>query len=94
MKYFDAQGWSSNSREVLIFMELGEGNLKDLVESAHLNDRARTADAVFPQMLRALDHLAAKRLIHRDLKPENILYVTMPTGERCYKLGDFGLGNW
>lgn len=75
-------------------MELGDGNLNDLVESAEPKERVKKADAFFPQMLRALDYLASKKLIHRDLKPENILYVRQSNGELCYKLGDFGLANW
>lgn len=71
-------------------MGLKEGNLKSLIESGRCPP---VADAVFQQMLQALDCLAWKGIVHRDVKPENILYISQPDGKYQFQLGDFGLCN-
>jgi serine/threonine protein kinase len=72
-------------------MGLKEGTLESLVESGA--DTSTVANAVFPQMLQALDCIAWKVIIHRDVKPENILYISHPHGLYQFQLGDFGLCN-
>ena len=71
-------------------MGLKEGTLETLIESESCPP---VAEAVFHQMLQALDCLALHTVIHRDVKPENILYVTKPDGQYQFQLGDFGLCN-
>jgi serine/threonine protein kinase len=71
-------------------MGLKEGTLESLIESGSC---PLVADSVFYQMLQALDCLAWKGIVHRDVKPENILYVSQPSGQYQFQLGDFGLCN-
>lgn len=42
----------------------------------------------FVQLLLALHHLHARRILHRDLKPENVL---LSRNLRVAKLADFGI---
>ena len=71
-------------------MGLKEGTLESLIEDESCPP---VAEAVFYQMLQALDCLALNTVIHRDVKPENILYTTKPDGRYQFQLGDFGLCN-
>jgi serine/threonine protein kinase len=86
--YIASQGWESPRVE--IFMGLLHGTLESLIENGNSHS---VADAVFNQMLQALDCLAFKNIIHRDIKPENILYFYRSDGQLEFKLGDFGLCN-
>ncbi|KAF2179939.1 kinase-like protein [Zopfia rhizophila CBS 207.26] len=85
--YIASQGWGGPKVE--IFMGLKEGTLESLIESGSYP----VPDAVFHQMLQALDCLALNDIVHRDVKPANILYVTRPDSQYQFQLGDFGLCN-
>lgn len=43
------------------------------------------------QVLGALDHIHARRLVHRDVKPHNILLTSLGDDGPRVKLGDFGI---
>jgi len=73
-------------------MGLKEGTLKSLVEKE--NDLTEpTANSVFSQILQAIDYLAYNDIVHRDVKPENILYISAPSGQYHFQIGDFGTCN-
>ena len=79
--------------KLLVFMEMCEGDLCDYINTRPeytLNeDEARE---VMKQISRGLKYLHGQNVVHFDIKPDNVLYVTDPaTGERVYKLTDFGL---
>jgi serine/threonine protein kinase len=48
--------------------------------------------AIGLQLLAALDHLHAKKIVHRDVKPANILVVRQGEEPLRVKLADFGIG--
>lgn len=72
-----------------IFLELGEGDLKDMVRRGPIPDINQTDFAL--QMLHALTYIHNCGVLHRDIKPENIIYYDTDGGI-LYKLSDFGLG--
>lgn len=75
-------------------MGLKEGSLETLIQAnVFQEDQKQIANALFPQMLRALDCLAHKNILHRDIKPDNILYTLLPNGKYHFQLTDFGLCN-
>jgi serine/threonine protein kinase len=51
----------------------------------------RTALAIAAQASRGLYEAHRVGVIHRDIKPANLVAVTMPTGELCIKVVDFGI---
>jgi len=70
-------------------MELVRGRqLSQLSASEVSFDRAI---AMMQQVLRALEHAHARKVVHRDLKPDNIMLVEGPEGEDQVKVLDFGL---
>ena len=82
-------------------MGLKDGNLKSLLLSPRFLPSPQSpssalqqiSDTVFHQMLQALDHLEANKVVHRDVKPENILYTQVSDDSYRFQLGDFGLCN-
>ncbi|KAK2749615.1 hypothetical protein FQN57_005837 [Myotisia sp. PD_48] len=92
VEYIGSQGWGE--KEFEIFMRLKEGNICKLIKMKDIFVHNRlVAEALFKQMLQALDCLANAGIIHRDLKPENILFTTLSNGEYKFQLTDFGLAN-
>ncbi|KAI9163550.1 Calcium/calmodulin-dependent protein kinase I [Paramyrothecium foliicola] len=88
--YIASQGW--NGPEIEIFMGLKDGTLESLVDSKNSLSKDQlieVSNAVFHQMLKALDFLAMEGIMHRDVKPENILY-SKQSDQYIYQLGDFG----
>jgi serine/threonine protein kinase len=83
----DMWGAFEDDERFVILMELGKGDLKDLVDmgGGKLGEQA-TAD-VMRQVLSALEHVHAMNIAHRDVKPENVVVATDGT----LKLADFGL---
>lgn len=74
-----------------ILMELLHG--EDLAEML-ARQGTLTAREMVVHVLQACDALAeAHRLgmVHRDIKPANLFVATLPSGERCVKLLDFGI---
>lgn len=74
-------------------MGLMEGTLESFVNSRG-GRLEPLAECVFLHMLRALDFLACNGIVHRDVEPANILYITLPSGQYQFQLGDFGLCNY
>ncbi|KAL8652677.1 MAG: hypothetical protein Q9210_002540 [Variospora velana] len=92
IEYFGAQGW--DAPQVELFMGLKEGSLETLIQAnVFQEDQTQIANALFPQMLQALDCLAHGNILHRDIKPDNILYTVLPNGKYHFQLTDFGLCN-
>ena len=84
---------------MLVFMELMDGDLSDLIADSkygHLNEEQ--THCWFKQVVSGLKYLHEHRICHLDIKPNNILYkkvkVRGPQGKRekhkVYKLTDFG----
>ncbi|KAG5801200.1 hypothetical protein H9Q71_014218 [Fusarium xylarioides] len=68
------------------------GNLGIVGRERDLHPITQLGEAVFDQMLQAIDCLATEGIIHRDVKPENILYVSQ-SSQYHFQLGDFGFCN-
>lgn len=81
-----------SSEAVQIVMErLTGGELFDRVSGTGGLPEEEAA-GVTAQLLRALTHLHARRVVHRDIKPDNVMYQ-----EGCcthVKLIDFGFATW
>ncbi|KAL8993940.1 MAG: hypothetical protein Q9188_007201 [Gyalolechia gomerana] len=92
IEYFGAQGWAG--AQVELFMGLKEGSLETLIQDNMFQENhSHIANALFPQMLQALDCLAHGNILHRDIKPDNILYTSLPNSKYHFQLTDFGLCN-
>ena len=76
-------------------MELCEGNLLSYIVSMEPQRNGLPEDEakeVLLQICQGLKYLHDKNIVHFDIKPANVLYVTdKTTGQRIYKLTDFGL---
>lgn len=70
-------------------MPLREGTLRSLISTVRPENEQTILEAVFAQMLKALDYLANNSMCHRDVKPDNILYY-MEDGNFIFQLADFG----
>ena len=66
------------------------GELFDRIASRSGGLSERDAAMAVVDVVRAIDHFHAKRVIHRDLKPENLLYKDSDPGSPL-KVIDFGL---
>ena len=64
-----------HKQAVLVMEYLGGGELLELVQERERLLEAE-ARAVFEQLVSAVDHCHARKIIHRDLKLENILRVS------------------
>ncbi|XP_045678804.1 serine/threonine-protein kinase MARK2-like [Phyllostomus hastatus] len=71
----------------LIMEHVSGGDLLDYLEN-HGPRSEREAQAMFRQLISAVQYCHGKGIIHRDLTPDNILI----DGERNIKLADFGFG--
>ncbi|OAA35516.1 Protein kinase-like domain protein [Metarhizium rileyi] len=79
-------------REVEMLSRLSHGPWNRWSRTGSLSTLPSLCEAVFDQMLQAIDCLATEGIIHRDVKPENILYVSQ-SSQYHFQLGDFGLCN-
>ena len=100
--FFDRFTDFSPPIHILIFMELMEGSLHDLIYSSRewrLSER-ETQNWV-KQVVEGLVYLHGNRICHLDIKPGNILYSTIPDSSPdaisgkvyTFKLTDFGLSH-
>ena len=98
--FFDRFTDFSPPIHILIFMELMEGSLHDLIYSSpewRLSER-ETHNWV-KQVIEGLMYLNRDRISHLDIKPANILYSTIPDSSPdaisgklyTFKLTDFGM---
>ncbi|MEM9816583.1 MAG: serine/threonine-protein kinase [Cyanobacteria bacterium P01_D01_bin.6] len=79
---------SSNSRQLVLEYCEG-GTLRDVIEQdTHLT--LAEILTLIVEILSALEHAHASRLIHCDIKPENILLTLSPDGWHA-KVSDFGI---
>src|SRR5712691_2092119 len=86
-----AYGFGRDDRHVYIAYEYAPGpTLREAIRSGSLNDAAAVEAAA--QILEALAHAHARRVVHRDVKPSNVLLVE-EHGELAVKLLDFGLAH-
>lgn len=69
----------------------GGDMLEQLLKENRAMSERRVVQEVALPMLTALSQLHALNIVHRDVKLENIFSTTQENGERCTKLGDFGL---
>ena len=76
---------------LILVMELlrGENARERLLRTGLLP--AASAVSIATQILSALEHAHANRIIHRDVKPPNIFLSTEPDGSITPKLLDFGI---
>jgi tRNA A-37 threonylcarbamoyl transferase component Bud32 len=62
---------------------------------SHLCERGRVSIGEVVELVRqvgrALDAAAAAGIVHRDLKPRNLFLAEQPSGERIWKVLDFGV---
>lgn len=90
----EVQGWP---RWKMIVMELAAGGeLSDVLEKEGKLNEAK-ARHIFKQVVGAMQHVHAKKVIHRDLKTDNILLCTAQGSDPnkpFVKLIDFGAGHW
>jgi len=90
----DVKGWP---RWKMIVMELAAGGeLSDVLEKEGRINEGK-ARHIFKQVVAAMQHVHAKKVIHRDLKTDNILLCTTKgtdPNKPYVKLIDFGAGHW
>lgn len=65
------------------------GDLYDYIKKQKYFSEKKAA-FIINQVLSALNHLHAKKIVHRDMKPENIVIIETNTDELLIKLIDFG----
>ena len=77
---------------VLLFMDMCDGDLNKLLKFPWSKLSEKDARAVMSDACQGLKCLHDLDISHLDIKPANILYKTDPaTGDRCFKLTDFGM---
>jgi serine/threonine protein kinase len=74
---------------VQVYMEYCDGHIRSLFP---LDNDASLRLLI--ALIDALKFIHGCNIYHRDIKPENILYVTLPDGQRQYKVADFGLARY
>eukprot|EP00976_Prorocentrum_cordatum_P099279 1191772-Prorocentrum_minimum.AAC.1 len=89
VKYHDSFQTDAHTCIVMEYCE--KGSLADLIE-----ERAKSGEGplkvehaldIWLQLVRAVEHVHARKVLHRDLKPANV-FVTL---KEWMKLGDFGI---
>jgi len=90
----DVAGWP---RWKMVVLELAKGGeLSELIANEGRVEEGR-AKHIFKQIVSAVKHMHARRVIHRDLKSDNVLICTDSTHDAtrpAVKLIDFGAGHW
>src|SRR3954467_3811447 len=72
-----------------VFMPLYEGSMTSIMSWCHNLGFAvyhHTLDVMFPQIIRAMEHLHGFGLVHGNIKPQNILHRG-----KHFCLADFGI---
>jgi serine/threonine protein kinase len=89
---FDKKSGFPKPIYVCLFMELCDGSLDQIIDN-HKNKRLPESKTHkwFVQIIEGLRYLHDLNVVHMDIKPENILWKWSASGNRVYKLTDFGL---
>lgn len=88
-------GWFEDEVQIVLVQEHCSGG--DLYRHLVLNGGQMSEDLALREvmypMIHALLRIHRMNICHRDLKPENMFFAVDQHGDRCLKLGDFGLAS-